>query len=144
MKLTVEQANKVYDLLVSIGGAYEPDRESFIYHHCESKHICEEWRFQGKLGFGGKYRSESNMVDCYHEDINDETNKVINELNAELSKIESIENQLSYSIKSLKHCLDRARNMTVKEFEELFEIAKAKRQSYNDFNTELGIPDEDR
>lgn len=87
MKLTIEEANKVYDLLVSIGGAYEPDRQSFIYHHCESKHICEEYRFGGKLGFGGKYRSNLNSVDCYSKDETRARYLIIEELNKKLSEI---------------------------------------------------------
>lgn len=66
--LTKERANKVYDMLVGIGGAFEDDRSNFVYHHCESKDGCDEWRFGGKLGFGGKYYSRENMVTCYSED----------------------------------------------------------------------------
>jgi len=84
--MTVEQANIVYDQLVNIGGAYEPERDSFIYHHTESKDGCSEWRFVGKLGFGGKYRSGSNSVDCYKEDTNPERIKIMKELNDALSK----------------------------------------------------------
>ena len=46
-----DRANKIYDLLVSIGGAIESDRNSFIYQHCGAKYICTEWRFSGKLGY---------------------------------------------------------------------------------------------
>ena len=84
MKITTDKANKIYDLLVSIGGADEYMRKSFIYHH--TKDECSEWRFAGKLGFGGKYRS-NNRVDCYLEDETPERKKIINELNEALSKI---------------------------------------------------------
>lgn len=82
-----EDAHKVYDLLVSIGGAYEPDRDNFIYHHAKRKGGCSEWRFSGNLGFGGKYRSEYNQVDCYKEDETPERIKIMNELNVALLKI---------------------------------------------------------
>lgn len=82
-----EKANKVYDILVSIGGAYEPYRDSFVYHHTKSKDKCSEWRFSGKLGFGGKYRSSYNRVDCYKEDETPERMKLIKELNSALAKI---------------------------------------------------------
>ena len=85
--MTKEKANKVYDLLVSIGGAYEPERDSFIYHHTESKDGCSEWRFSGKLGFGGKYRSGYNRVDCYREDETPERIKLMDEINGVLAKI---------------------------------------------------------
>ena len=85
--ISPEKAQKIYDLLVSIGGASERMMDSFIYHHCESKEGCDEWRFQGKLGFGGKYYSERNVVDCYTEDRNPTTIAIINELNDKLSDI---------------------------------------------------------
>jgi len=86
-KMTKEKANKVYDLLVSIGGAYEPERDDFIYHHTESNVDCSEWRFCGKLGFGGKYRSRYNKVDCYIEDETPERIKLMDELNSALVRI---------------------------------------------------------
>jgi len=33
-----------------------------------SKEPCTEWRFQGSLGFGGKFRYPRMSVDCYPED----------------------------------------------------------------------------
>jgi len=85
--MTTETANNIYDLLVNIGGAYEPDRGSFLYHHVESKDGCSEWRFCGKLGFGGKYRSGSNRVDCYREDETVERIEIIVRLNEALKNI---------------------------------------------------------
>jgi hypothetical protein len=41
----------------------------------------------GKLGFGGKYRSNSNKVDCYLEDETPEIIILIERLNDALSKI---------------------------------------------------------
>ena len=84
-----EKANKVYDLLVSIGGASESERNSFIYHHIEAKGGCSEWRFGGKLGFGGKYRSGTNSVDCYKEDETQDRIKIIENLNLELHNLNS-------------------------------------------------------
>ena len=85
--IPIENAQKIYDLLVSIGGASESMRESFIYHHCESKSGCGEWRFQGKLGFGGKYYSRMNKVDCYTEDRTQEVENIIEKLNILLSEV---------------------------------------------------------
>ena len=71
--LSPESANAVYDLLVKVGGAYEGDRSSFVYHH--SKELVgitssSEWRFQGSLGFGGKFYTDHDRwrVGCYRED----------------------------------------------------------------------------
>lgn len=85
--MDISKANNVYDLLVSIGGAEESERSSFIYHHCTSKDGCDEWRFSGKLGFGGKYRSKRNRVDCYKEDETPSRIELIEKLNYELNKI---------------------------------------------------------
>lgn len=81
-----EIANKVYDVLVSIGGATESYRDSFIHHHTPPN-SCDEWRFGGKLGFGGKYRSRYNTVDCYSEDETTERKNLIKKLNEALSLI---------------------------------------------------------
>jgi hypothetical protein len=81
------RANKIYDILVNLGGASERMKDSFIYHHCESNDGCDEWRFGGKLGFGGKYRSRTNTVDCYLEDETISKKHLIKNINLELSKI---------------------------------------------------------
>jgi hypothetical protein len=85
--IPVDKAQKIYDLLVSLGGASENMRDSFIYHHCESEDGCGEWRFQGKLGFGGKYYSRINKVDSYTEDRTQEVADIIEKLNILLSEI---------------------------------------------------------
>lgn len=86
-RMNAEKANKIYDLLVNIGGALESERDDFIFEHVGSEYGCQEWRFSGKLGFGGKYRSERNEVDCYREDETPKRLKIIEELNNELSKL---------------------------------------------------------
>ena len=85
--MTKKQANAVYDLLVQIGGASEDERETFVYNHTEARYLCTEWRFCGVLGFGGKYRSERNRVDCYREDETPERLAVIKEINFRLADI---------------------------------------------------------
>jgi hypothetical protein len=85
--ITRDKANKVYDLLVSIGGASEDETFDFIYHHCESEFGCSEWRFRGKLGFGGKYRSTWNGVTYYPEDETPEMARIKAELDERLSEI---------------------------------------------------------
>lgn len=85
--MKAEKANNVYDILVNIGDASERERESFIYHHTNEDDVCNEWRFQGKLGFGGKYRESKNSVDCYREDLNPEREKIIEKINQELAAL---------------------------------------------------------
>jgi len=83
--MTINRANNIYNILVNKGGASESDRSNFIYHHTKNK--CDEWRFSGKLGFGGKYRSNQNSVDCYSEDETTERLILIEEINELLSTV---------------------------------------------------------
>ncbi len=78
--------NKIYDILVGIGGAMDIERDTFVYAHM-AKEPCKEWRFRGLFGFGGKYRSEKNTVDCYREDETPELLEVIIKINLELKKL---------------------------------------------------------
>ena len=83
-----ERLNSIYDLLVSIGGANEHYRYSFIWKHViNTEFPCKEWRFCGHLGFGGKYRSEKNKVDCYSEDETPERLAIIEQLNEALKQL---------------------------------------------------------
>lgn len=86
-KMSEERANKIYDLLVTIGGAREDERVDFIYHHCEDKFPCTEWRFIGHLGFGGKYKSGWNGVSYYPENETPVIKALAETLNIELKKI---------------------------------------------------------
>lgn len=82
--------SSVYDVLVTLGGANETMRDRFVYNHTDEKSPCTEWRFCGHLGYGGKYRSERNRVDCYREDETPARAKIITEVNAALSALENI------------------------------------------------------
>jgi hypothetical protein len=73
--ITADQANRAYDILVLHAGARNTEwaRESFIWHVATSTAPTREFRFQGHLGFGGKFRNNGNhndtpYVDCYRED----------------------------------------------------------------------------
>ena len=57
--LTEELANKIYDYLVKEIRAQESDRRSFVNTMINEK-PTNEWRFQGVLGFGGKFWNEHN------------------------------------------------------------------------------------
>lgn len=84
MKLTIDFANKVYDILVQFG-AREDEREDFIYHHTSDD--CWEWRFCGVFGFGGKYKSQWNGVSMYSEDETPERLEKQKECNELLKKL---------------------------------------------------------
>lgn len=87
MMTTREQFSRVFDLLVSIGGAQPRERDEFVMLHMDAKFPCDEYRFWGTLGFGGKYRRQTNRVDCYSEDMTPERRVTIDRLNKELERI---------------------------------------------------------
>lgn len=81
-----ETANKIYDVLVQLGGAYEKNREMFLHAHLKGD--IREYRFQGVFGFGGKYRVKTNRIDYYSEDHTKPLDLLREHINEELNKIE--------------------------------------------------------
>ena len=81
--LTKEEAERIYTLLVQEAGALESERVDFVCHRSAT-----EWRFRGKLGFGGKfYNTASGMrVSCYPEDMTEERETIIKWVNALLQR----------------------------------------------------------
>jgi hypothetical protein len=65
--LTESQAKTIYQVLVDECGAHAGDSLGFVTEFV-SNEPCREWRFQGSLGFGGKFRYPRMSVDCYPED----------------------------------------------------------------------------
>lgn len=54
--------------------------------------VCQEFRFMGALGFGGKLRNNGNMgntphVDLYPEDMTHERFKMVNRANGKIAKL---------------------------------------------------------
>lgn len=83
--------DKVYDVLVREAGAspHRIDRAAFVWSHDGSRgYVASEWRMGGPLGFGGKYRSGTNTVDCYPEDMTPERAEIIARTNAALAALE--------------------------------------------------------
>jgi hypothetical protein len=90
MKLTSEIANKIYDILVKETGALEFGRERFVY--TQTHEDCEEYRFQGSLGFGGKFWNDSFYINIwsvsyYPEDENKKRLKIIKRTNKKLEEL---------------------------------------------------------
>lgn len=74
-KITREQANAAYDILVKNCRAKNDDglRFGFVSAVAHLVHPADKYRFQGSLGFGGKFRNNGNRddvphVDCYPKD----------------------------------------------------------------------------
>jgi hypothetical protein len=84
--------NLIWDILKKHCGASEGMRENFLA--VAPRYVAEkavlEYRFQGMLGYGGKVwlnNGEHPYVNCYREDENRETLKMIRNANKELQKI---------------------------------------------------------
>lgn len=87
--ISKENAEKIYEILVADAGARPDDMQEFVHHHAESKHPCFEWRFQGHLGFGGKfYSSDMWRIGCYREDDTPERNAIIAKVNQKLANLQ--------------------------------------------------------
>lgn len=85
--LTADQANAVYDLLVAHAGANDDDRIGFFFTQTDG--YCAEYRFQGLLGFGGKFWNSNNRwyVSCYREDLTPVRQAAIDATNAALARL---------------------------------------------------------
>ncbi len=86
--------NKVYDILVNLAGAQENERNSFIHSHLtenaiKNYGICQEWRFCGHFGFGGKYRSGRNQIDYYRENETPRLEALLKEVNDALNLLDA-------------------------------------------------------
>lgn len=87
MKLTTEQANEIYDILVAHCGApgdQEP-RDLFILNKDAS-----EYRICWKFGFGGKFYNNNNgiYVGGYPEDMTPERASIVNMANQKLQELQ--------------------------------------------------------
>lgn len=87
--MTKDEANAVYDILVRECGAAEgndrscPGRGHFVGEFTRDRHT-DEYRFQGALGFGGKFYPRDMRVSCYREDETPERREMVRWANAAL------------------------------------------------------------
>lgn len=81
-----EWANKIYDILVEHAGASESLREMFLVSEAEG---TEEFRFQGLLGFGGKFRNRYYdwFVNYYPEDKTNRREEIESKTNDKLREL---------------------------------------------------------
>ena len=83
-------AAEIYDLLIEECGAPERYRQDFVDSVTDVTEPCHEYRFQGALGFGGKFRNNGNhdntpYVDCYPEDENPARRGMMDRANTRLA-----------------------------------------------------------
>jgi hypothetical protein len=84
--MDLELANDIFDILVETCDASEGWRANFLRIMTTG---CEEYRFQGSLGFGGKLYNNSGKlyVDCYPEDLTDVRQQAIDLANSRLKAL---------------------------------------------------------
>jgi hypothetical protein len=89
--IDLELANDIFDILVETCDASEGWRANFLHIMTTG---CQEYRFQGNLGFGGKlYNNSSKLyVDCYPEDLTEVRQQAIDLAN---SRIKALTNNAS-------------------------------------------------
>lgn len=85
LKLRKQFFTEIYNILIKNCKADLNELENFVLYHVKNT-MYPEWRFQGNLGFGGKYYANNNRVSCYSEDLNKYTLKIIEKTNLELEK----------------------------------------------------------
>lgn len=83
----------IYDVLVKYAGARDDEYDKNAFVHCAldwDYNFNFEYRFQGKLGFGGKVwlpLHEDPRISCYHEDETPERKKMVAKTNEELARL---------------------------------------------------------
>jgi hypothetical protein len=85
-------SDQIFTILVKHAGANERDREQFRHFIDERG---REFRFQGTLGFGGKFWNYLNRwyVNCYPEDENYARKNIIEATNAKLEELRKAANR---------------------------------------------------
>ena len=83
LKIRKKFFTEIYNILIKNCDANLEELEEFVLYNAK-KTIYPEWRFQGNLGFGGKYYASTNRISCYSEDLNPDTLKILEKTNNEL------------------------------------------------------------
>ncbi len=92
-KMSQIVAETIYNILIRECGASEYNRRQFVEAHCRigfpETPVCREFRFQGVLGFGGKFRNVHGKwyVDYYQEDTREYRDAVVEIANRKLQTL---------------------------------------------------------
>jgi hypothetical protein len=76
----------IWDVLAEECGASDADRDYFLDWMARDS-PGKEFRFQGSLGFGGKFWSDDWRVNCYRENETPERTDAIRRANARLATL---------------------------------------------------------
>lgn len=88
MSFTVVQADAIYDILVEHCGASNSAFSRDLFVSTQTCSTCVEYRFQGAIGFGGKFwvNDERLYVSCYPEEETPKVLKMIEAANTALAE----------------------------------------------------------
>lgn len=90
LSIPSELSSEIWRILCEECGNRDDDREKWSFQHYvgEDNRFGHEWRFQGALGFGGKFYNDGRWrVGCYPEDKTAERGVMIDRANARLADI---------------------------------------------------------
>lgn len=88
-KLTAEQANAIFDILVQECGVRDDEYSRADFVMAQVSEYIREWRFSGNLEFGGKFRRDNGRlyVNCYREHETPERLEIIEKANKRLAAL---------------------------------------------------------
>lgn len=79
---------QVYAILVAACGAKsDSNAEQAFVAEFKKEKPTSEYRFQGGLSYGGKFRFPACTVDCYPEDVNPKRSAMMAETNKQLAEL---------------------------------------------------------
>jgi len=110
MNIRPETAEVIYTILVRVCGANPTMRENFVAHFTDGLHERGEWRFSGKLAFGGKFWWNSHgdpfYVNYYNEDQTDERDAIVKEANEQLAQLKIVGAEVFQSMWDKREAMD--------------------------------------
>lgn len=87
--IKADQADWIWSVLVDLAGAHEDERDAFVRYLTTPNEHGHEWRFIGRMGFGGKLHYNDfrgAQIDCYPEDRSEERDAIANAVNERLQE----------------------------------------------------------
>jgi hypothetical protein len=83
-------ARSIYAILVREAGAWDQPIALAQFEYAMTETDTHEYRFQGHLGFGGKFWRDGNRwwVNCYPEDLNAERRTIIERTNKAIASLQ--------------------------------------------------------
>jgi hypothetical protein len=90
-RISQDVAERIWRILVEECGNRDDlrDKHSFM-HYLATENSNHEWRFQGLLGFGGKFHNNCGRwwISCYPEDRTDKRDEMIRKANEEVKVLQ--------------------------------------------------------